>query len=272
MLTSAPVSAERESIGPAGRPPRIRTNRVADLVANHLRDRILSGELSDGGRLPSIESLVREFGVSIAAIREALRILESEGLVSVHRGKLGGAVVHIPSEDTAAYTVAMVLRSRNTPIGDCLRAQRYLEPICAALGAGRKDRRRMLVPGLRKANAGARAHFDDEDDTAFREDMLKFHIMLIEHCGNDTLGLFVGILDSMFLASQHHVLPASDDFRTASSRLRSLESHEMVCDLIDSGDDAEVSKEMQAHIDDMITMRSGHLHDPVDPTAIRLAW
>ena len=70
-----------------------RRPRVADIVADSLRDRVLSGELADGDLLPRQEQLVADFGVSQPSLREAFRILETEGLVSIIRGNAGGAQI-----------------------------------------------------------------------------------------------------------------------------------------------------------------------------------
>ena len=69
---------------------RIRQPRVAELVASRLRDDILTGRLTEGDVLPSQEALFAEFGVSPPAVREAVHILESDGLISVRRGNVGG--------------------------------------------------------------------------------------------------------------------------------------------------------------------------------------
>ena len=69
-------------------------HRIAETVAGELRDRILAG----ADRLPTQDQLVTEFGVSYPSVREALRILETEGLVTVRRGSVGGAEVHRPDE------------------------------------------------------------------------------------------------------------------------------------------------------------------------------
>ena len=63
--------------------PRIRQPRVAEIVASRLRDDILSGRLREGDVLPSQESLFTEFGVSPPALREAIHILEIDGLVYI---------------------------------------------------------------------------------------------------------------------------------------------------------------------------------------------
>ncbi|HRE03853.1 MAG TPA: GntR family transcriptional regulator, partial [Ilumatobacteraceae bacterium] len=66
----------------------LRQPRLAEMVADVLRQRILSGELGDGSIIGKQEELIEEFNVSKPSIREALRILETEGLISVQRGKL----------------------------------------------------------------------------------------------------------------------------------------------------------------------------------------
>ena len=70
------------------------------MVAGTLRRRILDGELEDGSWLPKQEDLIDEFGVSKPSMREAMRILETEGLLTVQRGNVGGAVVHTPRQQT----------------------------------------------------------------------------------------------------------------------------------------------------------------------------
>ena len=80
----------------AGRPDvathRFRQPRVAELVASKLRDDILSGRLKEGDVLPSQEALFAEFGVSPPALREAIHLLETDGLISVRRGNVGWRV------------------------------------------------------------------------------------------------------------------------------------------------------------------------------------
>ena len=91
--------------------PRIRQPRVAEIVAARLREDILSGRLREGDILPTQESLFVEFGVSPPAVREAVHLLETDGLVSVRRGNMGGAVVRQPSAERTAQMISMVLQS-----------------------------------------------------------------------------------------------------------------------------------------------------------------
>ena len=124
---------------------------VADDVADQLRRRVLSGDVQDGEMLPKQEELAEIYGVSKIALREALRILETEGLLEVRRGNVGGAVVHIPQPDAASYTLGLVLQARHVPFSEVGTALTHLEPVCAGLCAARKDRRRTVLPALRTA-------------------------------------------------------------------------------------------------------------------------
>ena len=67
-------------IGPDAR-RRLSAPRIAEIVADELRRQIIDGELADGDLLPRPEVLVEQFNVSLVSLREALRILETEGLL-----------------------------------------------------------------------------------------------------------------------------------------------------------------------------------------------
>lgn len=84
-------------------------------IAADFRSRIAAGELAEGQLLPVESALVDELGVSKAVVREALRILETEGLVEVRRGLGGGPRVRHPSVTEVAKGMGVYLQ-----IGDVL--------------------------------------------------------------------------------------------------------------------------------------------------------
>jgi GntR family transcriptional regulator len=63
------------------------------ILANILRQEILDGKFAQGSMLPSEKQLVKMYGMSRTPVREAIEILRSEGLITVHHGK--GAVVRL---------------------------------------------------------------------------------------------------------------------------------------------------------------------------------
>src|SRR3954469_447354 len=66
-------------------------------VSEQLRDLIVSGWLHEGERLPSEDALAGQFGASRSTVREALRLLSSERLVTTVRGVNGGTFVTPPT-------------------------------------------------------------------------------------------------------------------------------------------------------------------------------
>ena len=229
----------------------IQSPRLADLVADRIREQIISGELEDGKRLPPLETLVEQFGVSLPSMREALRLLESEGLISVQRGSVGGSVVHRPTDRTAAYTLAMVLRSRKTTLEDVAEAMTLLDPLCAMVCARRADRGKTVVPELRKANKSA-LEVLDEGGLAFTDAMASFHNVIMKRCGNNTLTLLAGALGSIWAVNFREWAMASlvhGSLPNRTERLASLEQHEHIADLIAAGEALEASQAMTEHID-----------------------
>ena len=89
--------------------------KLAQVVASEVRKRIVSGELIAGEFLPFEAELVTMYRTSKPTIREALRILETEGLIEVRRGGRAGAQVLQPSVAYAARGVGLLLQIRGTP-------------------------------------------------------------------------------------------------------------------------------------------------------------
>ena len=170
--------------------------RLAEMVADLLRARIVGGELQDGAMLPRQEDLLQEFRVSRPSLREALRILEAEGLITVHRGNRGGATVHVPRTANAAYSVGLVLQSRGVPLVDVREALKSIEPVCAGLCAQRPDRLEVVLPVLAALHEASVAALDDPIE--FTKSSRRFHEVLVDLCGNETLKLVIGALESLW--------------------------------------------------------------------------
>ncbi|MDE3075320.1 MAG: FadR family transcriptional regulator, partial [Chloroflexota bacterium] len=194
MITNIVRSQSRGGRGQLRQPP------LAELVAQNLRRQIVEGILADGDLLPRQEDLLEQFGVSKPSLREALRILETEGLITVQRGNVGGARVHAPRIQDAAYMIGLVLRSRNVSLEDVGDSLKLLEPVCAGLCAARADRSETVLPGLGEAQAQVRQQIDDA--AAFTAQAQRFHRTLVALCGSETLIIVVGALESLWLARQ----------------------------------------------------------------------
>ncbi|WP_411816354.1 FadR/GntR family transcriptional regulator [Hyphococcus sp. DH-69] len=230
------------------RPAQIKQPRIAEIIADALRQKILSGELEDGGMLPKQDELENEYAVSPPSIREALRILETEGLLTVQRGKIGGAVVHRPRPKKAAYMLALVMQSRSIDLQDLVDAMRQLEPACAAACADRKDRHQTVLPKLRAVLDLANEFI--EDAHTFIGLARQFHIEIVAHCGNETMSIVVGALEQIWSA-QVDLLGRSQSqhgsFANLATRKALAREHEEIYNLISDGDSRGVEEALRKH-------------------------
>lgn len=108
-------------------------------VAGVLVERITSGELKMGGRLPAELELARQFGVNRSTVREALRELESAGLVRRERGsKL--MMICRPDPGAVASGVSRALTLHEATVLEVWEAMMVLEPTIAEWAARRRNR------------------------------------------------------------------------------------------------------------------------------------
>lgn len=78
---------------------RVNVDRASQVIVDQIKLLVRDGLLSPGDRLPSERELCQRFGVSRVTVREALRMLETTGLVSIRVGARGGAFLTTPSAE-----------------------------------------------------------------------------------------------------------------------------------------------------------------------------
>jgi GntR family transcriptional regulator, transcriptional repressor for pyruvate dehydrogenase complex len=220
----------------AGRTGQYRQPRLAEMIAGELRDGILSGAYGDGDSLPRQEDLVERFGVSPPSVREALRVLETEGLVTVQRGNVGGAVVHAPRAGKVAYMLGLVLQHQAVAIRDIAETLVRLDPACAALCAERSNRRRTVVPLLRANLRGSKKVIAAPE--LYAPIAQNFHEIIVDNCGSPTMSVVVGSLESLWtghvarLTGHAHVPRRTT---TIDARQASWAEHAALLELIAGG-------------------------------------
>ncbi|GAA4984684.1 GntR family transcriptional regulator [Yinghuangia aomiensis] len=212
----------------------VRHHSVADAVADRLRARILDGVIPDGGTLPKQDDLMAEFGVGRTTVRQAFRILETEGLITVRRGNTGGAVVHVPQPADAAHMFGMVMHARHVPLEDLAGALRQLEPVCAALCAERADRAVAVVPFL--ADVHARMADALDDGQAFLRANRDFHEALVARCGNATMQILLGAVEVLWARQEQVWAHAALADTGRPVREAGLRVHGRLIELIAAGD------------------------------------
>ncbi len=208
----------------------VRPKKSSEIVAGRLRLAIVSGQLAKGESLPVERDLIGSFGVSRATMREALRILETEGLLEVIRGAKGGARVVGPTLALAAHAVGMVLQAEGTQVADVQTARSIIEPPAARMVAERGSPE--VIGQLTRAFA---AETEQLESPEFPFAAMRFHETLLQLSGNRTLSTFLAVLHEIHegVAVWMSQLPLK---RGLKVRSRTLEYHEKLIALVAAGD------------------------------------
>jgi len=168
--------------------------KAAHAIAAEVRGQIARGELGDGDALPVENDLVEQLGVSKGVVREALRILEHEGLVEVRRGLGGGPRVRHPSIGHAATAIGVYLQIGSVPVMDVWVARdRVIGAAVERLAVARAT-----VPDLGAAVSELSSLVGDLE--AYNAVLLDVHETAVPEAGNAT--------ELMVVAALRHVVAA----------------------------------------------------------------
>jgi DNA-binding FadR family transcriptional regulator len=116
----------------------IRKERISDQLKTILRQAILDGRLKPGDKFPPEAEIARQYRVSKVSAREALREMESEGLIRKKRGMLGGSFVAEPGSEKMVAVVSNSFLFGGVTVTDLVEFRRILEPGLAEMAASRR--------------------------------------------------------------------------------------------------------------------------------------
>jgi DNA-binding FadR family transcriptional regulator len=240
------ITGNQEPEAPETRPrgrDRVRVPKTAELVAAQIRRQIIRGEVREGEALLPESELMAEFGVSRPTLREAFRILESESLISVTRGSRGGARVHAPDIEAAARYAGLFLQYQQATLEDVQAARAVVEPPAARMLAERRDAK--ACQALRELIEEEKVAMLDGDGDAYAELSTQFHEQVMEHAGNQTLALVVGMLHDII---ERHAATSMEVSLNEKALKKSVRSQEKLVALIEAGDADGAEKHWREHI------------------------
>ncbi len=206
--------------------------KIHEVVAERLRQQILSGTLQPGDRLAPEDELTQEFGIARTTLREALRVLESQGLLRIQRGRGGGPVVTHPDLGPASTSLAVSLQLQGVTLGDVAEANSLIEPQLAGRLAAQHDE--ADIAELSAAVEAAAVAARQKDTAAFGPAAARVHETLVERAGNTTLSTLSLVLRDL---TQSYYAGMS---RPATPALmnRAVKSYRKLVLLIEAGDEA----------------------------------
>lgn len=214
--------------------------KASDILVNELRERILSGELAEGTTLPTERDLVQQTQMSRTTVREALRILEVQGLLRIVAGRAGGAIVQRPGSDGVVKSVSALIRGQQIRLTTLLETRRAIEPVCAQLAAEhRTDRDLATLDEINIALARPESSFPD-----FLQANVDWHLAVAQATHNELISSFIVALSNAIYAST-----AKESYGAPESRSLTIRAHASITEAIRKRDKAAAVRRMSRHLD-----------------------
>ena len=165
-------------------------------VADRIKDWVVERDLRKGDKLPNEAEMIALFGVSKGTVREALRILEAQGLIMTKTGPGGGSIVDQVSPSRAQSLLGNYFYFQGLSLADIYQMRRLLEPELAAGLAGRLSEAQLarLAELVRRHDRPARS---PEEERQEHIASLAFHKQLADYADNRLLGFVIGFMAQM---------------------------------------------------------------------------
>lgn len=204
---------------------------ASDIIVEAIRSRILAQRLPEGFRLPSESELMEEYGLGRVTVRQAIRILEADGLVDVRRGPSGGVFVRHADIQQVGEAFTLLFGFQETRLRDFLEFRNLLEPRVASLAAvhaSEEQKAEILRVGSKS--------FDHTGGSA------DFHTLIAKSSGNDVISFG---FEALHLSFVRHIRRGRVGVEDAEGTRR---AHTRIAQLIADGDAEGAAKAMATHL------------------------
>lgn len=212
--------------------------KASDVLANELRERILSGEFPEGTPLPPERELVVQTRMSRTTVREALRILEVQNLIHIKAGRAGGAFVQRPGEESVASSLELLIRGRQIRLTSVHETREAIEPMCARLAAQHRT-----AGDLARLEAANAAIAESAGLDAFLQANVDWHVAVATAGHNEIL---TGIMMAMSRAI--YTVTNNEGFVNDEVRAITVRAHRSVTRAIRERDVDAAVRRMSRHV------------------------
>ncbi len=217
----------------------IHVPKATELLATRLRDLILSGRFGEGQMLPTERELVEDSGLSRSSVREALRVLEAEGLIQTKAGRSGGSMVKLPGRGTVARSMELFVKSHDIRLESLLQCRVAVEPFLAGLAALNRTEE-----DLERMRALHRDFAASEDDVAaYKRLNLEWHLAVARASGNEILIVLMESIAQPILEAA-----AYQEVTTPEIRQEAIRAHAAILRAIEAGEAVSARLRMEKHL------------------------
>jgi DNA-binding FadR family transcriptional regulator len=213
---------------------------MPEAIVQQIEDKILLGQLKPDQMLPPENELMMQFGVGRNTIREALRILETSGLVKVKQGSRGGPVITKFTTEFVSDFLTKAIRLRGVSPDHLAEFRLALEPSIAEFLATKENIDPELLLQMEKNLEDVRALFEARKVTAYGN--MDFHVLLALATENP---MFIIILKTLRVGF-NLISPPQNRIQ-----LQTLKYHRMIFDAIKDRNPVKAREQMYRHLVEM---------------------
>ena len=239
---SAPPNSEPDLFGP------VNVGRISEIIVDQIRLLIYSGQLVAGSRLPAERDLCARFGVSRVTVREALRVLEANGLIEIKVGARGGAFITVPTSEHVGVGITDLLVLSGLSAVEVTEARQLIDlgivPIVCehATAADIED----LFAFCTAAEAA-------RDTGEYTMDMsAEFHVRLAQATHNKAISMLVRSFRDAVLMSLEQAHETASEMGE-----KGVDEHRAVVEAIRDRDTARAREIMSVHLNRTMTRVTG---------------
>jgi GntR family transcriptional regulator, transcriptional repressor for pyruvate dehydrogenase complex len=222
---------------------RKRTLKTSELIARDLASYIVDQELPEGTALPPEREMIESFGIGRNTLREALRILETRGVITIRSGPGGGPVVRRPRPSDLGEALTLILQFESATFREVMDARAWLEPIVTASAAAIIGK--PAIAALREVNESMGEAPDDLD--SFSRQNRRFHSLIAENCGNVVLRTFAETLISVGDGRSVGITYSPAQVTAI------VAAHERIISALEAKDSQAAEQTMREHLDEANT-------------------
>lgn len=212
---------------------KLRYEKVYDAI----KDRIKNGIYLPGEKLPRLEDLSKEFGVSISSVREAVRIFNKQKILTVRQGS--GTFVRDDLSNTPAEQIDFL---ENASFNQLAEARLIIEPELAALAAEKatEDEVKKLLSLAEQMKFKADAGKD------FLKEDLDFHFLIADICKNEILSQMIYVISDLLIDSRRKTMKWEGMDQKASA------FHILIAQAIAQKNPTQARDLMRSHLSDIV--------------------
>lgn len=216
-----------------------RRPKTSELLAGEIVNQIISNGYEDGTRLPSEREMLEIFDVGRSTLREALRLLEARGVITMRAGRNGGPIVRHPASTDLSEALTLLLQFEGSSVADVLAAREALEPAVTHVAAAKITPEQLQV--LRET---VELIAENGDAATFVRENQRFHSTLAEAADNPVLRTFSDTLKAITDGSRAGVK------YTQRYRKSVVDAHLAIIEALERGDGETAAACMHDHLAD----------------------